>query len=132
VTHREFDQATGFIQSIYSGKPGSQRKGVQDLLYEFDSIGNLVRRTNNNIAMNVATRVTEAFQYDIANRLTIILENGITSKQFAYDQLGNITFNNDVGNYHYDSAGQPHRLTSIDPVKIGGTAVMAEWEITLA
>ena len=54
------------------------------------------------------------YGYDALNRLTQV--SGAQQQQFAYDALGNMTFNSTVGDYQYGENGAgPHAVTSITP-----------------
>ncbi len=97
---------------------------IQNELYEFDSLGNLDYRHD------LAYDFKEDFEYDTLNRLTqsvvsgtgasLYAAVGLTTIDFSYDALGNITNKSDVtgqssGNhysYGQNNAG-PHAVTHI-------------------
>ena len=114
-----FDANTGRLLTVKAGPSYS----VAQFGYEWDSIGNLTKRTDD------ISSVYEKFCYDSLNRPTSSATasslptactstgGGITSKTIAYDSLGNITSRNDVGTYAYPASGsssvQPHAVSSI-------------------
>ncbi len=81
---------------------------VQQLQYDWDTIGNLELRTD---ALDYKQ---ESFTYDELNRLkTATLGTQTTSVN--YDAIGNITWKSDVGSYTYGENGAgPHAVTSVD------------------
>ena len=90
---------------------------TQDIAYSYDQLGNLTTRING------VQGVEEVFTYDNLLRLTqstrtAILSGDLTSTEtvdYAYDNLGNLTYKSDWGSYDYGgSAG-------IDSVASGGT-----------
>ncbi len=94
---------------------------VQDDFYVYDQVGNLIERRNR------AVDLIETFDYDTLNRLTqanlagqgaeLYELVGLTSTQFEYDALGNITFRSDVGNYSYGNNAGPHAVTAVSGTK---------------
>ncbi len=106
LTSHQFDDTTGFLQSIVTGNGASLT--VQNLSYTFDEIGNLLQRTDSNQG------ITENFSYDELNRLTSAELVGIETKSYQYDPIGNLTYKSDVGSYVYgDGSAGPHAVTSI-------------------
>ncbi len=106
-TTQAFDPNTGLIQTQQAGASNA----VANFAYSFDTIGNLLSRTDNNESF------TEQFCYDSLNRLT---NSNIGSactggKTASYDVTGNITGKSDIGTYSYPSFGsaQPHAVSSI-------------------
>jgi len=109
TTTQGFNPATGRIESIQAGTSNS----VQNSSYAWDTIGNLLSRTDS----TQSPAVTEEFAYDSLNRLTeAAIVDGLT-KTFAYDSIGNITTKSDVGSYSYPTSGsssvRPHAVSSI-------------------
>jgi RHS repeat-associated protein len=98
TTDRVYDTNTGLLQSVRTGSGGA----VQSLDYQFDAIGNLTSRRDNNQGY------TETFGYDGLNRLIQVA--GPQSKAYQYDSIGNITMKSDVGTYLYGA--KPHAVTS--------------------
>lgn len=102
----------GHTLSIYA-------EGVVDMLYAYDSRGNLESRTDN------MTSQQEMFGYDDMNRLTnwdiyrdgaLVKENSLT-----FDGQGNIMTKSDLGDcvLNYGDNGKPHALTSIEGAVTG-------------
>ncbi|MBM3248005.1 MAG: hypothetical protein FJZ10_01070 [Candidatus Omnitrophica bacterium] len=78
---------------------------IQDLSYQYDSVGNILR-----IIDNVNTG-SQTFQYDELSRL-VVASGGYGTKYFDYDEIGNMTLKDGViYSYGAGSAG-PHALTS--------------------
>lgn len=102
-TIRGYDSVTGRIDYIQSG-PGASGS-IQDLSYEWDSVGNLKTR------QDVRQSLTERFYYDNLHRLDYSTRNGTTNLDVAYDALGNITSRSDVGTYTYH-ASKKHAVIS--------------------
>jgi RHS repeat-associated protein len=103
-SNRPIDKATGLPKSIQTGVAGGS--GVQNLAYEWDLVGNLKKRIDNN-----QSGLTEEFFYDNLYRLDESRRNGTKNQDLAYDALGNITSKMDVGNYTYH-ASKKHQLVS--------------------
>ena len=102
-----YNSLTGRIEGIYASNVSGS---IQDYNYEYDGVGNLLKRNDNNKVL------TEHFRYeDGLNRLNRYWIEGRESEEITvtYDELGNITYKSDVGNYHYDGL-KPHAVTSID------------------
>lgn len=97
-----YDPKTGRQTAIYAGAGNS----VLNLTYQYDSIGNLMNRTDANLNVN------ETFLYDKLNRLTASQGAGLPTIGYSYDDLGNITSRSDVGTYSYN-ATKPHAVASI-------------------
>lgn len=94
VTNREFDAASGLAKNVQTGPGGGA--SIQNLAYQWDKVGNLVQRQDLNQSL------TENFVYDNLHRLDYSQLNGSTNLDLSYDQLGNISYKSDVGNYSYD------------------------------
>jgi len=78
---------------------------IQDLSYEYDSVGNIIQITD---AVNTAT---QTFQYDELNRL-VVASGAYGTKYYDYDEIGNMTLKDGVI-YSYGEAGAgPHAITS--------------------
>lgn len=106
---RTYDPATGALLRVRATTAAGAT--VQDLAYNWDTAGNLVRRRDN------LQSVQESFRYDSLHRL---LESKVydavgsvlSTQTVAYDPLGNIVSKSDVGTYRY-SPGRPHAVDSI-------------------
>jgi len=110
ATNRRYDAQRGYIDTIQTTRPNNNTV-VQNLAYDFDSLGNLVSRSDNR------QNRSETFLYDSLNRLTNATVSGQQAKTAQYDELGNITFRSDVGSYTYAQNGAgPHAVTSISGV----------------
>ena len=120
-THRQYDLATGHLESIHSHHitdliTGST--GIQDIDVEFDLLGNLLERSD------ATTGFSERYQYDNLNRLTDAWSdfgNGEQHTEVVYDILGNIKQKSLVGNYTYGGScngvtAGPHAVTGITPI----------------
>jgi RHS repeat-associated protein len=102
TTSKEYDPLTGSLTAIRSG-------ALQNFEYDFDAIGNL------NWRKDLQRNMKERFEYDNLNRLSKVFWNqeNIPKLSMAYDEIGNITYKSDVGNYSYDTE-KLHKLVSID------------------
>ncbi|MDH3588267.1 MAG: FG-GAP-like repeat-containing protein, partial [Gammaproteobacteria bacterium] len=100
-----YDPATGRIDNILSL---ANSYDVQDLRYQWDTVGNLKRREE----FSGNKSLTERFFYDGLNRLEEQRISG-NSVFINYDSIGNITSKTGIGDYDYGagSAG-PHAVTS--------------------
>jgi RHS repeat-associated protein len=115
---RVFDPATGHLNTITSTSTAAGL--IQNLAYQFDTLGNLLSRTDNIQA------IAESFQYDALNRVTssTVAPTGGgqgTTVSVAYDGLGDITNKSDVGAYSYGSGtgcasgfAGPHAVSSVN------------------
>ncbi|WP_299390697.1 RHS repeat-associated core domain-containing protein [Pelagibius sp.] len=107
TTARVYDTATSRIDSILTTKAAVT---IQDLGFDFDTLGNLTERRD------LRQDRAEALTYDGLNRLksttltdTATLQTLGTPVTYTYDALGNITNKSDVGAYTYGTGapGQP-------------------------
>ncbi|MDM3872668.1 RHS repeat-associated core domain-containing protein [Porticoccus sp. W117] len=108
-TARFYDPQTGRLTDIDGTSAGGSLGNIQELDYQWDTLGNLTSRNE----LSGSKNLSETFQYDGLNRLTHYTVGGAT-KTVSYDALGNITHKSDVGSYSYgqNSAG-PHAATTI-------------------
>lgn len=96
---RVFDENTGQVKQLlmYSTAGGVQ----QDVLYEYDRLGNLMSRQQNDRSLILY----EKFDYDALQRLTgsSVLVGGTTvyARSQSYSADGNLTTKNDAGQYVY-------------------------------
>ena len=108
VTTSQYSPTTGRITNISSNGPGGE---VQDLRYDWDTVGNLRYRHE----YSGSKTLQETFAYDGLNRLTSQQVAGQAAITVTYDtqHLGNIASKSDVGTYSYGagSAG-PRAVTS--------------------
>lgn len=113
VTTQVYDPATGRLTRQLAGTGNA----VQDMSYQYDSMGNLQTRTDAN------NNLLETFGYDNLNRLTIATAIGgavSAASLFDYNELGNITSKSGVGAYTYtpnpscaNTSIRPHAVGSI-------------------
>ena len=109
VSLRQFNPETGHIESITSSLHASP---LQKLAYEFDSLGNLKRRTD------LLQGREEAFDYDGINRLVLTSlrdtasHTPLASTDYRYDLFGNLEYKSDMGDYRYgEGSAGPHAVT---------------------
>lgn len=104
----------GYTGSIISYGASALLGGVQRLDYSYDSLGNVVSRTDSSIA---GKQILDTFSYDAMNRLSKqdtvsdVIGNYEKQKVYQYDSLGNITFQTGIGAYSY-YADKPHAVKS--------------------
>lgn len=105
TTMHHRDPGTGSIDAITTGSGLGQ---VQNLSYQWDAIGNLIQRHDNNQSL------TETFQYDALNRLEESKLGGQVNLSLTYDAIGNIKSKSNVGSYQYGNGNAgPHAVTSV-------------------
>jgi len=114
VSNAVYNEANGAIKEQYAGVG----KGVQNLVYDFDKIGNLQSRSDSN------QNLSESFLYDGLNRLTTATVNsgaaGLVTQSYAYDGIGNIKQRSGVGTYSYlETSNKPHAV-SVITLEAGG------------
>ncbi len=108
-----FDPKTGRETSFANQAPqGGSTITLQQALYQWDQLGNLLNRNDAINALN------ETYGYDELDRLTsITLPNNVSESTFSYDVLGNM-LTNGGSTYTYPPAGsaQPHGVSSMQTV----------------
>jgi RHS repeat-associated protein len=118
-TYSSYDGITGLLGARTAGASSQ----IQNLIYQWDKIGNLKQRKDN------ALGATEDFNYDNLYRLDDVKLNTVQTLDMKYDALGNITEKNEPGvtafNYNTAQSGctyythaQPHAVR-----KVGSSAV---------
>lgn len=117
TTAKGYDAQTGRIDSIYSDS--ALGTVVQDYSYQFDTLGNLTRRTKNTYTGGTLDRTyIEDFQYDSLNRLIQTdYDDGVNpveTNTYAYDAIGNLKYKAGIGDYTYGSNAGPHAVTGVD------------------
>jgi RHS repeat-associated protein len=114
ITNLGFDQTNGRLYRVQTGSGGGA--ATQNLSYQWDAIGNLQSRND------LAQSVTEAFTYDLTNRVNVVTRNGVTTLSTGFNAIGNITSKSDVGSYDYTTAqagcsyythSQPHAVRKV-------------------
>ncbi len=87
------DPVTGLLGSRMSGPGGGST--FQDLRLAWDAAGNLSSRQEGNLG------VYEQFTYDTRDRLDVMRSSNGATVDVDYDELGNVTYKSDVGQYTY-------------------------------
>ena len=106
-TTKGFDGATGLLETVDS--TANFFTTTQALSYAWDSLGNLKSRSEKSGSKDL----TESFGYDKMNRLT-----SAGNATVRYDNLSNITYKSDAGNYSYDkNAAGPHAVIQAGATK---------------
>jgi RHS repeat-associated protein len=110
-TRQAFDEQTGFLEGITA----APNNAVANLAYVYDSVGNVLSRSDSRQIISGSQSIYESFDYDDLNRLTDYSVFGGTSKHVTYDLTGNILSKSDVGVYTYGPTGGvgPHAVQSI-------------------
>ncbi|HHJ16433.1 MAG TPA: hypothetical protein ENJ80_07020, partial [Gammaproteobacteria bacterium] len=105
VTNRNYHPVTGYLQAIYTDN-SLFTEVQQNLVMEFDVLGNLTRRTD------VLRNRVEAFGYDGLNRLISTKITEQLQKNVTYDSYGNIRSKDGVGTYTYSQGNAgPHAVS---------------------
>ena len=103
---------TGSVTRTYSynnnGLPTGRTMGtVMNFGYSYDAAtGNMLSRSDN------TRSITETFNYDALNRLTLMDDSQSGYRGISYDGVGNLDWIQNTGLYSFDDASHPHRLTS--------------------
>jgi YD repeat-containing protein len=119
---KTYDAAAGRLTGILSTSAAAGT--IQNLSYQFDTLGNLLSRTDGIQA------IQETFQYDTLNRVTASTVKSTattsvgTTVSVAYDALGNITSKSDIGAYTYgpgtacaSAFAGPHAVSAVAGAK---------------
>ncbi|MRR51414.1 MAG: type IV secretion protein Rhs [Rhodocyclaceae bacterium] len=118
-TQHTYNPANGRLTGIVAVTVAGPMAGtsVQNLAYQYDSLGNLTSREDANQTL------IESFTYDTLNRLQTATVNAsavspAATTTFTYDALGNILSRSDLGTYTYPTGGaasvRPHAVSRID------------------
>ncbi len=97
-----YDPLNSRLASINTTGPEG---ALQDLEYGYDAVGNITSIQDGCHGGN-----TQSFGYDELNRLTNAQSSSYGTITFAYDQLGNMTYNSRIGTYTYGGT-KPHAVT---------------------
>ena len=89
------DVVTQRLQARTAGLGGGN--SFQDLRYTWDEAGNLSSRQEGNLGVH------EVFSYDNRDRLDFMTSSSGALLDLAYDEIGNVTYKSDVGEYVYDA-----------------------------
>lgn len=119
-TSRTFNEQTGYLEGITSYVPG-QGSNIQEMLFNFDAIGNLQSREEWLPTSEGIKDISETFDYDNLNRLTAAHTNTPLQsyvESVGYDSMGNILQKTNVGTYSYGGTcngikAGPHAVTTI-------------------
>ncbi|WP_444897527.1 RHS repeat-associated core domain-containing protein [Microbulbifer sp. SSSA005] len=95
ITEKTFAPDTGRLTNQVAHILGVQT--IQDLTYFWDDLGNLKYREDRSGDKNLR----EDFVYDELNRLKQSQVSGRDTLEMEYDDLGNIIYKSDVGEYRY-------------------------------
>lgn len=99
----------------------------QSLSYNYDSVANVkdifdYRNPTTGVCGSVSQTNTQNFGYDDLNRLTAAT-GPYGAFSYAYDPIGNMTSNSQVGSYTYPASGptsvRPHAVTQAGPNSYG-------------
>ena len=124
-TRYMWSPTTGRLSDIISGVNGA----VQDLGYQYDSVGNLTKR------IDYRHGFEESFVYDSLYRLTSSTRNAISSGQtttaYSYDAGGNLLGKSDLGTYSYYALPPPpgSNLSSVRPHAVSEISLTAGGKI---
>jgi YD repeat-containing protein len=121
---RSYRRETGEVSRIRAASPTSPSGtfDVEDLYYEFDTLGNLTLRqdVNRNVEERSGSYVENGVtkdSYDELNRLTRVERVlGAVSQQvktYTYDPLGNLTSKSDLGALTYDYTTNPTSCAAV-------------------
>jgi RHS repeat-associated protein len=89
-----YDAVTGWLVSRAAGPGGGGAH--QNLGFRWDAVGNLTMREERNRG------VQEYLYYDNRDRLDFVARGGGLVLDVGYDDIGNLTYKSDVGEYSYD------------------------------
>jgi RHS repeat-associated protein len=105
-TKKEFDES-GALLSIKTGYDSGDE--IRNLTFEYDILNNVKTRSDEKLG------VTHNLTYDDLNRIVkadIDTRGTSTTYEYKYDELGNITYKSDVGNYSY-ATSRPHAVSKV-------------------
>jgi RHS repeat-associated protein len=129
ITLATADSTSGRIENIKTGWPTvngltGMEGNIQNLTYEFDTLGNLYTRTTGrtDLVGDPEEDIVEEFTYDDLNRLLTSTTTwaspstpDVRSQTYGYDALGNLTSRTGVTGIAYGDSGNNggvHALTS--------------------
>jgi YD repeat-containing protein len=96
------------VSQLYTNPAGSSSTTVQDLRYHYDPAGNVSQIVD-------AVHGNQTFGYDDLDRLTSAA-GAYGTLTYTYNEIGNMTFNSQVGNYAYPPSGptsvRPHAVST--------------------
>ncbi len=92
---------------LYSITTNNPALGLQNISYSYDNNGNITGITD-----YLDSNRNQGFIYDDLNRLTQAQSTAYGTLTYSYNQIGNMTYNSQVGNYTYPTNGiRPHAVT---------------------
>ncbi|WMN60799.1 hypothetical protein NI389_05160 [Pseudoalteromonas xiamenensis] len=107
TSNAQYDEKTGFLKSINTG-----HGVVQDLVFEYDGLGNLRARQDKN-GDTARDNLLEVFGYDELNRLSAVTMNGVNTLSMSYYDNGNIKTKSDVqSGQYYQYSGKASRCAT--------------------
>ena len=92
-------EANNRLKSIVTGS-------LQNLTYTYYNNGNVKTITD-----GVAPNRTQTFVYDELDRIKTATSTVYGTISYDYDEIGNITYNSQVGSYTYGDTSHPHAVT---------------------
>lgn len=101
TTQYQYQTDNNRLYSITTNSPISG--GLQNLSYNYDNRGNIITITD--VMDNTRT---QNFTYDDLNRLTQAQSTSYNTLTYNYDQIGNMTYNSQMGSYIYGT--KPHAV----------------------
>ena len=117
VTRRDYREDDARLVDIVAGPAGSSGEPdgtVQNDVYLYDALGNLSYRAQIQAG---GALLQESFGYDELNRMTRSEVIGQGERQYAYDDIGNLTSKHGVGTFSYPASGagsvRPHAVSAI-------------------
>jgi RHS repeat-associated protein len=84
----------------------SEQVIIQDLSYQYDSVGNIIQITD---SVNTAT---QSFQYDELNRLVVASGDSYGTRYYDYNEIGNMVLKDGIIYTYGEAEAGPHALTS--------------------
>jgi len=101
-TTQQYHPLNNRLLSLTTNSPVSG--GVQNISYSYDNGGNITTLTD-----LLDGNRTQSFTYDHLNRLTQAQNTVYGTLTYTYNQIGNITYNSQLGSYTYGT--KPHAVT---------------------
>jgi RHS repeat-associated protein len=101
ITNFQYNSQNNRLYSITTNSP---TQGLQNISYAYDNAGNITTLTDHMDATN-----TQTFTYDHLSRLTQAQSTAYGTLTWEYNQIGNMTYNSQLGAYTY-STTKPHAV----------------------
>ncbi len=106
-----YDAKSGYLQTLNVDLSGVS---VQDHVYEYDGLGNLHARIDNNGGASVGG-LSEVFTYDSLNRLKTVKFNTVSTLDLNYFDNGNMSSKSDVASGGAYAYGVKNSQCSVTP-----------------